>query len=72
MQQDAPDDTPALQVVLFGELVLRNTENTVLEINSRRGRILLAMLCLSPDQPLRREFLSKLIWEGRQPPPVSA
>jgi len=72
MQQDAPDDTPTLQVVLFGELVLRNTENTVLEINNRRGRILLAMLCLSPDQPLRREFLSKLIWEGRFRPQARA
>lgn len=72
MQQDAPDDTPVLQVILFGELVLRNTENTVLEINNRRGRILLAMLCLSPDQPLRREFLSKLIWEGRFRPQARA
>lgn len=72
MQQAAPDDTPALQVVLFGELVLRNTENAVLQLNNRRGRILLAMLCLSPDQPLQRELLSKLIWEGRFRPQARA
>lgn len=72
MQQVAVNDTPALQVELFGEVVLRNVQNTALELNNRRGRILLAMLCLSPDQPLQREFVSKLIWEGRFRPQARA
>lgn len=72
MQQVGPNDTPALQVELFGELVLRNAENAVLELNNRRGRILLAMLCLNPDRPLQREFASKLLWDGRFRPQARA
>ncbi|MBI1391951.1 MAG: tetratricopeptide repeat protein [Alphaproteobacteria bacterium] len=72
MQEDALNYTPAIQVVLFGEVVFQNAENAVLDVSNRRGRILLAMLCLSPDQPLQREFLSKLIWEGRFRPQARA
>ena len=72
MQQVALNDTPALQVELFGELVLRNAKNAVLELNNRRGRILLAMLCLNPDRPLQRELASKLLWDGRFRPQARA
>lgn len=72
MQQDTLDGTHAVQLVLFGEVVLRNPQDTVLELNNRRGRVLLAMLSLNPDQPLQREFVSRLLWEGRFRPQARA
>lgn len=38
---------------------------TEIVISNLRVRTLLAMLCLVPDEPLERDYLSELLWPGR-------
>lgn len=54
-----------LRVTLFGAFSVFMPDGTELTISSRRARMLLAMLCLSPGEALERDYLSKLLWPGR-------
>lgn len=50
---------------LFGRFELRSPDGTEIVISNRRVRALLAMLCLAPNEPIERDYLSKLLWPGR-------
>lgn len=50
---------------LFGTFQLRTAENSEITITNRRARALLAMLCLTGNEAIERDFLSKLLWPGR-------
>ncbi len=50
---------------LFGAFQLTAHDGTEIPISNRRARALLAMLCLAPDEPIDRDYLSKLLWPGR-------
>ncbi len=50
---------------LFGAFQLTAHNGTKIPISNRRARALLAMLCLAPDEPIDRDYLSKLLWPGR-------
>ena len=54
-------------VPLFGRFQLNLADGSEFAIPNRRGRALLAMLCLARDEALDREFLSMALWEGRFP-----
>ena len=55
---------PALASV-FGRFELRAADGSEVVISNRRVRAILAMLCLEPDEPIERDYLSKLLWPGR-------
>lgn len=50
---------------LFGRFQLRAADGSEIAISNRRVRAVLAMLCLAPDEPIERDYLSKLLWPGR-------
>jgi TolB-like protein len=50
---------------LFGRFAFKASDGTEIVISNRRVRALLAMLCLVPDEPLERDYLSELLWPGR-------
>jgi TolB-like protein len=50
---------------LFGRFELRSPDGTEIVISNRRVRALLAMLCLVPNEPIERDYLSRLLWPGR-------
>lgn len=50
---------------LFGAFQLIAPDGAHIVIPNRRARALLAMLCLTPDQPIERDHLSRLLWPGR-------
>jgi TolB-like protein len=50
---------------LFGRFQLRASDGSEIVLSNRRVRALLAMLCLAPDEPIERDYLSKLLWPGR-------
>ncbi len=50
---------------LFGAFQLTAHDGTEIPISNRRARALFAMLCLAPDEPIDRDYLSKLLWPGR-------
>lgn len=54
-------------VSLFGRFQLKLGDGAAVTIPNRRGRALLAMLCLARGEALDREFLSMALWEGRFP-----
>jgi len=54
-----------LRASLFGTFQLRDHYSAEILISNRRARALLAMLCLAPEQPFSRRYLSKLLWPGR-------
>jgi len=54
-----------LRASLFGSFQLRDRYSAEIFISNRRARALLAMLCLAPEQPFSRRYLSKLLWPGR-------
>jgi TolB-like protein len=63
------DESGQHQVVckasLFGSFHLRGVDGSEIVISNRRARAVLAMLCLEPDTPIERSYLSKLLWPGR-------
>ena len=50
---------------LFGRFQLWAADGSEIVISNRRARALLAMLCLANNEPIDRDFLSKLLWAGR-------
>ena len=54
-----------LSVSLFEEFTLRDANGQEFNISNQRGRAIIAILCLNPGEPLRRDMVSKLIWAGR-------
>ena len=50
---------------LFGRFQLWAADGSEIGISNRRARALLAMLCLAENEPIDRDFLSKLLWAGR-------
>jgi TolB-like protein/DNA-binding SARP family transcriptional activator len=54
-----------LRASLFGAFHLAAPCGGEIVISNRRAKTMLAMLCLAPDQPIDREYLSKLLWPGR-------
>lgn len=54
-----------MRASLFGPFALIDHSGAQITISNRRGRAVLAMLCLEPDQPVAREQLSRLLWPGR-------
>ncbi len=50
---------------LFGRFQLKAADGREVIISNRRVRAVLAMLCLEPDEPIERDYLSKLLWPGR-------
>lgn len=61
-----------LHVSLFGSIQVTTRFSAQLEITNRRALIILAMLSINPGQALSRDFVSKLIWEGRFKPQARA
>jgi TolB-like protein len=53
------------QATLFGHFQLFATDGRQIAIVNRRARALLAMLCLARNEPIDRDYLSKLLWPGR-------
>ncbi|MEE9434644.1 MAG: hypothetical protein V3V15_10445 [Sphingorhabdus sp.] len=53
------------RAALFGSFQLAAPDGSKIVISNRRARAILAMLCLAPDEPLERGYLSKLLWPGR-------
>ena len=50
---------------VFGVFRLKDKDGLEIIIPNRRARAVLAMLCLVPDEPLERDFVSCLLWPGR-------
>jgi len=50
---------------LLGRFQLRASDGSEVVISNRRVRAVLAMLCVAPNEPIEREYLSKLLWPGR-------
>lgn len=54
-----------LRVGLFGDVKVFAPDGRPLEISNRRGRAILALLCLAPDESISRDQLVKILWPGR-------
>ena len=54
-----------LHARLFGTFRLSGPGGDEISISSKRGRALLAMLCLEPDTAFDRDRLCELLWRGR-------
>ncbi len=63
---------PALKVSLFGEFSLETCSGDPIHIKNRRAALVLAILCLQPDQSIEREALVKLLWHDRFPAQAKA
>lgn len=57
----------SLRVSLFGTFQLATSDGVGIAISNRRAQALLAMLCLTPNEPLDRRYVSTLLWPGRFP-----
>ena len=57
-----------LEIALLGELRLWSSDQGSIEIASRKGVQLLALLALPPGQKHRREVLQALLWPDSDPP----
>lgn len=53
------------RVTLFGEFKVFAADGSEIGISNRRGRAILAMLCIEPGEAIEREQLSRLLWPGR-------
>lgn len=67
-----PEKRAQLSVSLFGKFEVMKSNGEELAFSNRRGRAILAMLCLKPGEWLRRELVSQLIWAGRFRPQARA
>jgi len=61
---DADGDAP-LRATLFGPFRLAAGDGSEIVITSKRALAVLALLCLSPGEPIEREQLSQLLWRGK-------
>ena len=61
-----------LSASLFGEFRLSDASGKEINISNRRGNAILAILCLKPGEPLKRELISRLIWPERFKPQARA
>lgn len=61
-----------LDVSLFGNFKIVKTDGEQTIFSNRRARAVLALLCLAPGEPIRRELVSQLIWAGRFRPQARA
>lgn len=50
---------------VFGVFRLKDKDGQEITIPNKRARAVLAMLCLVPNEPLERDFVSRLLWPGR-------
>ena len=55
----------ACHATLFGPFQLNLATDSEVIISNKRARAVLAMLCIEPDTPLDRSYLSKILWPGR-------
>lgn len=55
----------ACHATLFGPFQLNLATDGEVIISNKRARAVLAMLCIEPDTPLDRSYLSKILWPGR-------
>ncbi|GLQ21956.1 tetratricopeptide repeat protein [Algimonas porphyrae] len=58
-------DWQKLRVSLFGGFKIFQPDGRVLELSNRRGRAILALLCLAPGEPISRDQLARLLWPRR-------
>lgn len=61
-----------LSVSLFGNFRISDPKGREISISNRRGRAVLACLCLAPGGTIEREQLSKLLWPSRFAPQARA
>jgi len=54
-----------LQATMFGSFRVADADGKEILISSKRAQAVLALLCLSPGQPIEREQLSQLLWRGK-------
>lgn len=57
---------------VFGEFRIRTSLDEPVSIGSRRANMLLAILCLAPDNKIERETLAHLLWPDRFTPQAKA
>lgn len=57
---------------IFGDFKVVDPRGVAIEISNRRGRTLLALLCLLGGERIAREALSRLLWPGRFPAQAKA
>lgn len=50
---------------MFGDFGALDAHGAEIRITNQRGRIVLALLCVSPGNAIEREQISKLLWPGR-------
>ena len=65
LQDIGESHTNQMHACVFGIFRLKNKGSQEIVITNKRARAILAMLCLAPDEPLEREFISHLLWPGR-------
>ena len=56
---------PQLKLELFGAFCLKRQDGTSIDIGSRKNRLLIAILALSPNFSMTRERLAGLLWTDR-------
>lgn len=56
---------PPLQITLFGNFRVVDEAGTELLLSNRRGRAVLALLSLTPGEPMDRKKVCDLLWPGR-------
>ena len=65
-QQSEPQQAKGIAFAsLFGRFQLHASNGSEVVISNRRVRAVLAMLCLDPNRPIERDYLSRLLWPGR-------
>jgi len=57
-----------LEIALLGELRLRHSKRGRIELATRKGAQLLALLALPPGRKHRRELVQALLWPDSDPP----
>ena len=65
-------DPPPLSASLFGRFRLRTSDGREIVVSNRRARGLFTILCVSGEDPIEREYLSRLLWAGRFPSQAKA
>lgn len=64
----ATDDVgPALRVSLFGAMIARDRDGSVVLLKMRKTRAVLAILALRAPEPVLRAHLTALLWSRRDP-----
>ena len=61
-----------LKANVFGEFHIHALDGEEIVLSNRRAVLLLAMLCLEPNQSMERETLARLLWADRFLPQAKA